>query len=479
MQHNDGQLITFARNDGKECPGYLVGPQHARVGFVVIQEWWGMNTQIKDLAKNSVASRGYRALVPDLYRGKVATDHEEAGHLMGDLDWQGAVADIRGAATYLKSHGAAKVVVMGFCMGGALTLASSALFSDAVDAGVCFYGIPSPQLADVATTKIPLQLHFGNLDDIKGFSDSEAVDALEVKLKSGGVSYEAHRYENAHHAFMNETNPHYDAGFAARVWEHVFAFVAKHLSVQIHVFENITAVSAATGEFIARLSAEAIRERGRFTVAFSGGSLPGLVAPGLTGERKSSIQWDKWHVFFSDERYVSPEDKDSNFKACNDAIFSHVGIPEGQIYRLDHSVPLEGAGQKYQANLEAVFGRDSWPAFDLILLGMGPDGHTCSLFPFHALLHENEKWIAAISDSPKPPPQRITFTLPLVNNARSCAFVATGDAKKEILAQVLEKTDAKAGELPCQLVHPRDGQLHWFIDAPAAALLRHQHPASL
>jgi len=110
---------------------------------------------------------------------------------------------------------------------------------------------------------------------------------------------------------------------------------------------------------------------------------------------------------------------------------------------------------------------------------MGPDGHTCSLFPFHSLLQEHEKWIAEISDSPKPPPKRITFTLPLVNNARNCAFVAAGEAKKEILAQVLEKTDAKDGELPCRMVRPRDGEVHWFIDRPAALLLRQRHPSSL
>jgi len=103
---------------------------------------------------------------------------------------------------------------------------------------------------------------------------------------------------------------------------------------------------------------------------------------------------------------------------------------------------------------------------------MGPDGHTASLFPHHPLLHENTAWVASIADSPKPPPERITFTLPVLNNAHSVAFVASGEAKKEMLHRIIEADDVPEGELPSKLVRPSSGNLHWFIDAPAGSLLK-------
>jgi len=103
---------------------------------------------------------------------------------------------------------------------------------------------------------------------------------------------------------------------------------------------------------------------------------------------------------------------------------------------------------------------------------MGPDGHTASLFPFHPLLNETSVWIAPIEDSPKPPPQRITFTLPVINNAKQAAFIASGEAKKEMLWKILEADNIKEGELPSRLVKSKHGGVHWFIDAPAALLLK-------
>jgi carboxymethylenebutenolidase len=174
-------------------------------GLVVVQEWWGVNDQIKNRAA-WFASHGFHAVVPDLYRGKVATDHEEAGHLMNDLDWPGAVADIAAAAEYLKTHGAKKVGVVGYCMGGALSFASG-VHVPALSAAAPFYGIPQKQLADVSKIKIPVQAHFGKLDSMKGFSDPEAAAAVERDLKAAGVPHEVCHYENAGHAFTRETTP--------------------------------------------------------------------------------------------------------------------------------------------------------------------------------------------------------------------------------------------------------------------------------
>jgi carboxymethylenebutenolidase len=163
--------------------------------------------------KNKWFGDRFIAIVPDLYRGKVATDHEHAGHYSNDLDRKGAIEDIQGTVNYLKSKGVEKVGVVGFCMGGALAIASSVLV-DGISAAVPFYGIPSSDLVDPGKAKSPLQLHFGTKDSIKDFSDTEAQDKLEKILKESNVDFEFFRYDGGDHAFANETavgryNPEY------------------------------------------------------------------------------------------------------------------------------------------------------------------------------------------------------------------------------------------------------------------------------
>ncbi|RLM94158.1 protein usf [Panicum miliaceum] len=140
-----------------------------------------------------------------LYRGKVALDVAEAQHLMDGLDWQGAVKDIQASVKWLKSNGSPKVGVTGYCMGGALSIASGVLVPE-VDAVVAFYGTPSSELADPSKAKAPIQAHFGEHDSFVGFSDVTAAKSLEEKLKSSGVPYEVHIYPGCSHAFMN-TSP--------------------------------------------------------------------------------------------------------------------------------------------------------------------------------------------------------------------------------------------------------------------------------
>ncbi|CAL1530164.1 unnamed protein product, partial [Lymnaea stagnalis] len=148
------------------CPGFLCGdPKKQTKGIIVLQEWWGANDQIKDCGKDICGRIDMVTLVPDLYREKVAKNNEEAGHYMGELDWKGAVEDIRAAAKYLKEQGCKKVGVTGFCMGGALSMAAAALVPE-IDAAAPFYGIPSDQLCDVTKIKIPLQCHFAEKDDV-------------------------------------------------------------------------------------------------------------------------------------------------------------------------------------------------------------------------------------------------------------------------------------------------------------------------
>ena len=221
--------------------------------------------------------------------------------------------------------------------------------------------------------------------------------------------------------------------------------------------------------------------KGKFVIALSGGSLPKLLAQGLL-EYSSQIDWSTWHVFFADERYVAAGHADSNLAACQEAFLSdpRVAIPSDQVYGLDHSLPLPESAAAYQANLVRVAraadaAPGAAPRFDLVMLGMGPDGHTCSLFPGHALLGETAAWVAPISDSPKPPPERITLTYPVLNAAGRVFFLATGGSKADVLPKVTcSAADLLAqGEaaLPAGRVRPASGKLVWFVDTDAAAKL--------
>ncbi|XP_057515954.1 uncharacterized protein LOC130797370 [Amaranthus tricolor] len=201
MADSSFKKIQIQRED-TSFDAYVVGKDGAP-GIVVLQEWWGVDYEIKNHAlKISQLEPGFKALIPDLYRGKVGLDAAEAQHLMDGLDWAGAIKDIEASVNWLKAKGSQKVGVTGYCMGGALTIASAVLVPG-VDAAVGFYGTPPPQLADASKAKVPVQAHFGESDSIAGFSDLAAAKSLEEKLKSSGVAYEVHIYPGSGHAFMN------------------------------------------------------------------------------------------------------------------------------------------------------------------------------------------------------------------------------------------------------------------------------------
>ncbi|KAH7686235.1 carboxymethylenebutenolidase protein [Dioscorea alata] len=198
------QKVQIQRDD-TVFDAYVVGKENAP-GIVVLQEWWGVDFEVKNHAlKISQMGPGYRALIPDLYRGKVGLDVAEAQHLMEGLDWPGAIKDIHASVKWLKANGSPKVGVTGYCMGGALSIASGVLVPE-IDAVVAFYGTPSSELADPSKSKAPVQAHFGELDSFVGFSDITAAKALQEKLNSSGVPFEVHIYPGVSHAFMN-TSP--------------------------------------------------------------------------------------------------------------------------------------------------------------------------------------------------------------------------------------------------------------------------------
>ncbi|KAF8742157.1 hypothetical protein RHS02_04110, partial [Rhizoctonia solani] len=242
----------------------------------------------------------------------------------------------------------------------------------------------------------------------------------------------------------------------------------------VHSFSTSSALIDSLAEFIIKAQTEAIEKRNKFTIALSGGSLPKMLK-GLIGRR--DVPWDKWYVYFADERLVPLSHEDSNYSLCDKEFLSHVPIPRTNIHTIDEKLldDAEEAADAYEKILIREFAqKDSarFPVFDLILLGMGPDGHTCSLFPGHELLNETDRWIAPIEDSPKPPPRRVTFTFPVLNHAAKVSFVATGEGKQEMLQRILDHPEQG---LPCSRVLPlAPGQVYWFVDDAASARVQYK-----
>ena len=219
-----GTMIDFMRPDGGKTKGYMAIAGRGRPGVMVIQEWWGLNDQICGVA-DRFARAGYNALAPDLYKGRVTTAPDEANHLMSGLDFAGAThQDLRGAAQHLKAQ-SGKVAVMGYCMGGALTIAA-AVHVPEVDAAVCFYGIPPKDFADPARIRVPFQGHFANKDD---WCTPAAVDDLERTLKAAAIGREIYRYDAAH-AFANERSAAYDVACANQAWDRMAGFVKAQIA---------------------------------------------------------------------------------------------------------------------------------------------------------------------------------------------------------------------------------------------------------
>jgi carboxymethylenebutenolidase len=233
MTQSPGSTITFSRPDGKEVQGYLAKPQklEGAPAIVVIQEWWGLNDQIRGVA-DRFAQSGYIVLVPDLFRGKTTVEEEEASHLLGELDFADAAGqDIRGAVTYLKQQ-SERVAVTGFCMGGALTLLALSNIPE-IAAGVVWYGFPPLEYIDASKIKVPVLGHWATQDE---FFVAETVDALEKKLTDANVDVEFHRYL-AHHAFANETavgpgripRTQFDPVWSQLAWDRTLTFFGRSL----------------------------------------------------------------------------------------------------------------------------------------------------------------------------------------------------------------------------------------------------------
>jgi 6-phosphogluconolactonase len=221
-----------------------------------------------------------------------------------------------------------------------------------------------------------------------------------------------------------------------------------------------------------RAANQALAERGRFTLALSGGSTPQSLYTLLATNARSSLPWDRTFVFWSDERHVPPTDSDSNYRMAHEAMLAKVPVPAGNVFRVPAEMPdAAAAAEAYEQTMRKFFALqpEQFPRFDLILLGMGPDGHTASLFPETAALREKSRlvvanWVEKLKTS------RITFTLPVLNAASGVAFLVSGTDKAPALKAVLE-SDAPGEQYPAKLVRPSDGKLIWFVDRAAASEL--------
>ena len=238
----------------------------------------------------------------------------------------------------------------------------------------------------------------------------------------------------------------------------------------VHIFDDSEEVARAAARRFAELAREAIAERGRFSVALAGGSTPKRVYELLAGDEFSDqIAWQHVHIFFGDERCVPPDHHDSNYRMAREAMLAHVLLPLENVHRMVGEGDAVANARLYEDELRQYFGDAAWPQFDLIMLGMGDDGHTASLFPGSRALHETQAWVAA-NWVEKFNTFRITLTAPAINHARHVMFIVTGAGKADRLPEVL-KGPREPERLPSQLIRPVAGQLEWFTDKAATAKL--------
>lgn len=242
------------------------------------------------------------------------------------------------------------------------------------------------------------------------------------------------------------------------------------MDAEIVVVPDAEALAREAAQRFVDLAREAAGSRGRFTVALSGGSTPGRLFRLLAEEPyRVQIPWEEVYLFWADERCVPPEDAGSNYGLVEEALITHVPIPAENVHRVRGELEPGMAARAYDNRLQDFFCGPR-PRFDLVLLGLGKDGHTASLFPGSPLLEERERLAApAMATTPDRPAERVTLTLPAINTARQVLFLVAGEAKAEVVQAVIE---GPAGRYPAQQIQPTAGQLTWLLDAEAASRLR-------
>lgn len=239
----------------------------------------------------------------------------------------------------------------------------------------------------------------------------------------------------------------------------------------LHVFPDNPSFVNGSAEFITAVAATAIAEHGRFTIALSGGGTPKPIYARLAmPDYRDRIAWEKVHIFFGDERCVPPDDRRSNYRMVYEAWLGRSPIPAENVHRIHGEDDPALEALRYAEEIARLCRSAAFPAFDLILLGLGDNGHTASLFPGTAALREKERLVVA-QYVEVTATWRVTFTAPLINAARHVAFLVEGVGKAQMLWNVIEgpyQPDA----WPSQLIQPVSGELQWLVDAAAAAKVK-------
>ena len=239
---------------------------------------------------------------------------------------------------------------------------------------------------------------------------------------------------------------------------------------RVQVFDDAEAVARGAAERFVELGQAAIDARGCLSVGLAGGSTPKRTYELLASEAyREQLNWSKVHIFFGDERCVPPDHSESNYRMANEALISRVSIPPPNVHRINGLGDAVANASLYEDELRIFFNPASWPRFDLVLLGMGDDGHTASLFPGTKALVEPRAWVVA-NWVEKFGAFRITLTAPAINHAANIAFLVTGATKAERLLEVLRGA-LDPEKLPSQLIQPLDGSLFWLVDKAAAGRL--------
>lgn len=240
----------------------------------------------------------------------------------------------------------------------------------------------------------------------------------------------------------------------------------------IEVLADAGELASAAAKLFVDQAEEAVAAHGRFTVALAGGTTPNALYDRLATQYRDAVPWHAIHFFWGDERHVPPAHPDSNFRAAYDVMLSKVPVPGAHIHRIHAELPdAATAAAEYERTLRREFALDeaALPVFDLVLLGMGPDGHTASLFPGSDALRQTDRlvlapWVAKVQS------YRITLSLPVLNHASLVAFLVSGTGKADVLRAALEGPD-RPDPLPARAVHPSGGHLLWMVDRAAAARL--------
>lgn len=247
--------------------------------------------------------------------------------------------------------------------------------------------------------------------------------------------------------------------------------MAEPVIPDVRIFENLNEISNAAAAYVINLIEETLAKQEWFTFVLAGGNTPKPLYELLASEQAKRLPWEKVQFFWGDERYLPPTNDESNVKMARETLLQYLDIPVHHAHPMPTSFEdPEDAAQNYEELLEQFF-QDAVPRFDLVLLGLGGDGHTASLFPGSGLLQEKERWVGVETESPKPPPTRLTLTYPALNAAKHVSFLASGKSKAKAVGKILGRS-ATPEKYPAAGVQPQNGDLIWWLDKAAAKRLK-------